>query len=142
MVTAKSILTRPAAGKAQAGQIWRYDPGTEQLEMLFESPGKDVLNMPDNLCVNPHGGLTLCEDGDYGQNKRKQRIHSLSQNGELTMFAVNEVVLDGEKGFRGDFRGKEWAGATFSPDGQWLFVNIQTPGFTMAITGPWKELFG
>ena len=36
-----------------------------------------------------------------------------------------------------DYRDSEWAGATFSPDGKTLFVNIQTPGVTLAITGPW-----
>jgi secreted PhoX family phosphatase len=37
----------------------------------------------------------------------------------------------------------EFAGATFSSNGQWLFVNIQTPGVTFAITGPWgKGVFG
>ena len=40
----------------------------------------------------------------------------------------------------GDYRGAEWAGATFSPDGDTLFVNIQTPGITFAITGPWDAL--
>jgi hypothetical protein len=35
-------------------------------------------------------------------------------------------------------RHSEWAGATYSPDGRWLFVNIQSPGITFAITGPWK----
>ena len=34
----------------------------------------------------------------------------------------------------------EFAGPTFSPDGQWLFVNIQVPGITCAITGPWADL--
>ena len=33
----------------------------------------------------------------------------------------------------------EWAGACYSPDGKWLFVNIQTPGITFAITGPWWQ---
>jgi secreted PhoX family phosphatase len=56
------------------------------------------------------------------------------------LFAQNNVVLQGEKnGFKGDFRNKEWAGACFSPDGQWLFVNAQTPGITFAITGPWEQ---
>lgn len=31
----------------------------------------------------------------------------------------------------------EFAGATFM--GEWLFVNIQTPGVTLAITGPWHK---
>ena len=34
----------------------------------------------------------------------------------------------------------ELAGAVFSPDGSTLFVNIQTPGVTVAITGPWRNL--
>jgi uncharacterized protein len=29
------------------------------------------------------------------------------------------------------------AGAAGRPDGKWLFVNIQSPGITFAITGPW-----
>ena len=31
------------------------------------------------------------------------------------------------------------SGANFDPSGKWLFVNIQTPGITFAITGPWKR---
>ena len=131
-----------SGGGAEAGQIWEYDPASQKLRLLFESPGKEVLNMPDNLCVNPHGGLAICEDGDYGDNEFPQRIHILSQDGILSPLALNDVVLQGEKGFRGDFRGKEWAGATFSPDGKWLFANIQTPGITFAITGPWQSLVG
>jgi hypothetical protein len=33
----------------------------------------------------------------------------------------------------------ELAGATFSPDGTTLFVNIQHEGLTLAITGPWQQ---
>jgi hypothetical protein len=33
----------------------------------------------------------------------------------------------------------EFAGAVLSPDGSTLFVNIQSPGLTMAITGPWRR---
>jgi secreted PhoX family phosphatase len=33
----------------------------------------------------------------------------------------------------------EFAGATFSPDGETLFVNIQSPGITFAIWGPWEN---
>jgi uncharacterized protein len=39
----------------------------------------------------------------------------------------------------GDFTGSEFAGACDSPDGQWLFANIQSPGITVAITGPWRK---
>jgi len=34
---------------------------------------------------------------------------------------------------------KEFAGSIFSPDGSILFVNIQLPGLTLAITGPWQS---
>jgi len=33
----------------------------------------------------------------------------------------------------------EFAGANWSPDGNWLFANIQDPGHTYAITGPWQD---
>ena len=33
----------------------------------------------------------------------------------------------------------EFTGPTFSSDGKVLFVNIQTPGITLAITGPWAK---
>ena len=127
-------------GKAEAGQIWAFDPKQQKVKMLFESPGKETLNMPDNLCVNPNGGILICEDGDYGNSKYPQRMHILTQDGKLVPFALNDVQMKGEKGFTGDFRGREWAGATFSPDGKWLFANIQRPGFTIAITGPWSSL--
>lgn len=135
----KIYFDATSGGGARAGQIWQYDPKSEKLTMIFESPGKSILNMPDNLCVNPHGGLALCEDGDYGNSKYPQRIHLLSQDGKLTPFALNDVELNGERGFKGDFRGKEWAGVTFSPDGKWMFANLQTPGITLAITGPWES---
>ncbi|TWT92003.1 alkaline phosphatase PhoX [Stieleria varia] len=131
-----------SGGAAEAGQIWQFDPKQQKLKLLFESPNKPTLNMPDNLCVSPQGGLMLCEDNDYGANEYPQRIFSLSPDGKLGLFAENNVRLQGEKnGFQGDFRTKEWAGATFSPDGNWMFVNIQTPGITFAITGPWADVF-
>ena len=57
----------------------------------------------------------------------------LDPNGSMQM---NNTVLNGERyGFRGDFRETEFTGVTFSPDGQWMFFNIQTPGITFAVTG-------
>jgi secreted PhoX family phosphatase len=49
----------------------------------------------------------------------------------------DSAVFRGEwLGLNGDFRGGEWAGACFSPDGRTLFANVYTPGFSVAITGP------
>ncbi len=77
----------------------------------------------------------LCEDGTVNPC-----VHGLTRDGKIVRFARNNVVLNGERnGMAGDFRNREFAGATFSLDGRWLFLNIQTPGFTVAITGPWES---
>ena len=39
----------------------------------------------------------------------------------------------------GNYTRNEFAGACYIPDGQWLFVNIQTPGGTFAtVRGRWR----
>lgn len=130
-------FTSKSGGRTSAGQVWCFNPTEQTLTLIFESPSSEVLDCPDNLTVSPRGGLVLCEDGD----RVPQKMQALSPSGKLTEFAWNNVVLKGERnGFQGDFRGSEWAGATFSPDGKWLFANLQNPGITFAITGPWESL--
>ncbi len=126
-----------SGGNQQCGQVFSYTPKDETIKLIYESPRVEVLDSPDNMTVSPHNGsLLLCEDGDV----KPQRMHGLSVDGSLFPFAANNVLLeDGPHGISGDFRAEEWAGATFSPDGKWLFVNIQDPGITLAITGPWKD---
>ncbi len=128
-------IVSTTGGEAGAGQVWEYDPGGERLRLVFESPGRDVLDMPDNLCVSPRGGLVLCEDGNVDNF-----IRGLTPDGAIFAFARNNIELDGERnGFAGDFRHREFAGATYSPDGRWLFFNAQSPGITFAVTGPWAD---
>jgi hypothetical protein len=128
-------VTSTDGGQAKMGQVWELDIASQSLRLVFESPGADVLNMPDNLTVSPRGGLVLCEDGTANPC-----VHGLTREGRLVRFARNTVVLNGERnGFAGDFQKYEFAGATFSPDGEWLFLNLQTPGITVAITGPWSD---
>ena len=116
------------------GQIWTYDPVLETISLLFQSPGAAVLNAPDNITVSPRGGLVLCEDGSG-----EEFMHGLTTDGEIFPFCKNNVVLNGERnGFVGSYTGSEFAGACYSPDGRYLFVNIQSPGITFAITGPWR----
>lgn len=134
----KLFITSTTGGDADQGQVWEYTPAAETLRILFESPGRDVLNMPDNLCASPNGCLVMCEDG----GRPGQRLQALTPEGQLFAFAENTTRLRGEKvarGFRGDFRSTEWSGVCFSPCGTWLFANLQTPGITVAITGPWAE---
>jgi secreted PhoX family phosphatase len=129
-------FTATSGGDRQRGQVWEYTPATETLRLVFESPGWDILDMPDNLCVSPRGGLVLCEDGSGGA----QFVRGLTLDGQIFDFARQSVVLKGERnGFIGDFRPMEIAGVTFSPDGRWLLFNVQTPGITFAVTGPWSN---
>ena len=130
-----TIYIVSTSGGIGQGQIWEYSPAGESIRLLFQSPGAEVLNAPDNICVSPRGGLVLCEDGSG-----EEFLHGLTVDGEVFPFAKNTVVLNGERnGFAGDFSGSEWAGACYSPDGRWLFANLQSPGITFAITGPWKS---
>jgi secreted PhoX family phosphatase len=117
------------------GQVWIYDPREETIALLFQSPGSAVLNAPDNITVSPRGGLVLCEDGSGDEF-----LHGLTVDGEIFQFARNTAVLNGERnGIAGNFAGSEFAGACYSPNGEWLFANIQSPGITFAITGPWSK---
>lgn len=130
------FFTATSGGDRQRGQVWEYTPATESLRLVFESPGWDILDYPDNLCVSPRGGLVLCEDGGGGANF----VRGLTLDGQIFDFARQNVVLAGERnGFTGDFRSMEVAGVTFSPDGRWLLFNVQTPGITFAVTGPWAN---
>jgi secreted PhoX family phosphatase len=129
----KIFFVATSGGDAEEGQVWEYDPQPSTLRLVFESPGADVLNMPDNVCVSPRGGLVLCEDGSG-----EQFVRGLTVDGRIFAFALNTVVLDGQRnGLSGDYRRSEFAGACYSPDGRWMFVNVQNPGITAAITGPW-----
>ena len=131
----KIYIVSTSGGAVGQGQIWVYDPAAETITLLFESPGSEVLNAPDNITVSPRGGLVLCEDGGG-----EEFLHGLTVEGEIFRFCRNTVVLNGEKnGLVGDFSSSEFAGACYSPNGQWLFANVQSPGITFAITGPWRK---
>jgi secreted PhoX family phosphatase len=123
------------SGGIGQGQVWEYDARRERISLVFESPAAAVLNAPDNITVSPRGGLVLCEDGGG-----EEFVHGLTVDGEIFQFAKNSVVLNGERnGIVGNFAGSEFAGACYSHDGRWLFVNVQSPGITFAITGPWRR---
>ena len=105
------------------GQVWAYDPAREEITLVVEaSPTGQFLDDPDNITVAPWGDLFLCEDGggvDY--------IVGVNGKGQVYQFAMN------------NFNNSEFAGACFCADGRTLFVNIQSPGITLAIFGPWNR---
>ncbi|MDH3650950.1 MAG: DUF839 domain-containing protein, partial [Saprospiraceae bacterium] len=65
--------------------------------------------------------LIICED------LPTPRIVGITPAGEIYHIARN-IGFD-----------SEFAGSVFSPDGHTLFVNIQSPGLTLAIEGPWGD---
>jgi secreted PhoX family phosphatase len=105
------------------GQIWRYEPPTNRLTLVYESHDANVLDMPDNLLVLPWGDVLLCEDGG-GENW----LRILTMDGEIVDFARTRI--------------SEFAGATWSSSPDTLYVNLQGPSITLAIWGPWPQLRG
>jgi len=112
------------------GQIWAYHTLTRELELVYVSPGPDVLDFPDNITTSKNGTLVICEDSTNGN-----WLRGLTNNGVLFDIAQN-VIPKGS-----DIGGDEFAGSTFSPDFRTLFVNIQaSTGMSIAIWGSWAGL--
>ena len=126
-------------GEAGGGQVWRYDPrgrDAGRLTLVFESPDRELLDMPDNICLDPNSAnVYMCEDSDYegAGGTQENFVRILSPQGRIADFAKN--ILTG-------YDETELAGATFSPDGQTLFFNIQTPGLTVAVWGDFANFRG
>ncbi len=146
----KIYVMDTSGGSASRGTIWELDLRQQKLKCIYSSPSNLVGNMGDNLTVSPRGGLLLCEDGSgvtgdaYGIGNRLMGITGM---GEAYIFAKNNVNLSADEvagagkiaSAAGDNRTREMAGACFDPTGRFLFVNIQTPGITFAIFGPWAK---
>jgi uncharacterized protein len=115
------------------GQVWGYDTRNRTLTCVYQSPGQEVLDFPDNVTTSPRGTLVLCEDSS-GDNY----LRGLSPDGNLWDIALNRMrTSSGDE----DRFGDEFAGSTFSPDGRTLFVNIQaSKGISFAIWGPWRSI--
>lgn len=114
------------------GQIWAYHARAQILQLLYQSPGPDTLDFPDNVTTSARGTLVVCED-----SSNDNYLRGLSRGGQLFDIALNRLVSStGTPRFDDEF-----AGSTFSPDGHTLFVNIQASnGMTFAIWGPWHRI--
>lgn len=129
-------------GAVGEGQVFEYDPCDETIKLIYDAPNANEVDNPDNMTVSPRGGLLLCEDAAGNNFTEGERLVGLTLHGQTFTFAMNNIVLAKDYNAvvrAGDYRQSEWAGACYSPDGKWLFVNIQTPGITFAITGPWGK---
>ena len=120
-------------GLEQNGQVFSYVPSPHEgtpgevdapgrLTLFIEPSLGSLVSNADNLTVAPGGDLFLCEDGS-GSNGMAR----VTPDGIVERFAENRM------------NDSELAGACFSPDGTTLFVNIQRPGLSIAINGPWRH---
>jgi secreted PhoX family phosphatase len=120
-------------GPAKKGQIWRYVPSAQEgrpeeknvpgkLELFIEAEDGTLIENCDNIAIAPWGDIIISEDGNA-----PQYVVGVTPRGGSYQIARNAVSK------------AEFAGSIFSPDGSTLFVNIQTPGMTLAITGPWNN---
>jgi hypothetical protein len=105
------------------GQIWRYDPRRSTLELVVRFEQDHDFEGPDNITVSPLGYAVMCTDGEDA----RQFLAAITPGGETFPLAQNRLSDE------------EFAGACFSPDGRTLFANIQVPGVTLAIRGPWRR---
>jgi len=120
------------AGDAAEGQVWCYDPKQETVTMIVESTDENLLDGPDNMTVAPDGTIYLCEDGSGNSENPdapnfSQYIVGVDKSGGLFQVAHNIIPDDTS----------EFAGACFSPNGRYMYVNSQGIGITYAIQGPW-----
>ncbi|WP_066374075.1 alkaline phosphatase PhoX [Herbidospora mongoliensis] len=127
------------------GMVWFYDYKDETITLVTYFPhnpfaeGEGVppkytdmtFDGPDNVTVTPWGTLVLAEDG-----VRASHVLSSVPGGPTYAIARNQLQIGTSNG---QPTYSEFTGPTFSPDGKVLFVNIQTPGIQLAITGPWQD---
>lgn len=134
------FFTATTGGSKGLGQIWRYQPSPYEgtireyeapgkLALAYESQDRAYLEGCDNLTIAPWGDLIVCEDSYSGARDNTNYLRGLTPQGKIYTLAM---CANKEQG--------ELCGACFSPDGSTLFVNIQQPGLTLAITGPWQAL--
>jgi uncharacterized protein len=113
-------------GLRERGQLFRLDLGREPtLEVIADGGdgAESDLDMPDNLCVSPHGQIYVAEDGS-GENF----VRRIGLDGRPRAFARNALSRS------------EFAGLCFSRDGGTLFLNLQADGLTFAVRGPFQRL--
>jgi secreted PhoX family phosphatase len=144
----------PANATKHDGQIWYYDYAEETLTLKAYFPYNPILHNetpnwettlgdsldlafdgPDNVHVSPYGSLIIAEDGNTANH-----LISWADNVGAQAIARNLIVL--EQSAAGGNVYAEMTGPTFTADGTLLFANVQEPGHTFVIRGPWRRYLG
>lgn len=123
-------FTCTIGGPARLGQVFAYQPSPfegqaaeqdspAELTLIDEATHGSMLRNADNITFAPWGDLIVCED-----TSSHCGLVGIRPDGSQYQLADNA------------YSNSELAGVCFSPDGAVLFVNVQYPGMTLAITGP------
>ncbi|WP_239314019.1 alkaline phosphatase PhoX [Plantactinospora mayteni] len=128
----------PADAAPHDGMVWFYDYRAQTIQLVTYFPHQTTseegtpvkyndltFDGPDNVTVTPWGSLVLAEDGAGASH-----VLSAIPGGPTYAIARNQL------------NDSEFCGPTFTADGKVLFVNMQDPGLTLAITGPWEKYLG
>ena len=115
------------------GQVWAYASTVRAAALVVPVARARGARLPRQRHRSAtRGTIVLCED-----NTNDNYIRGLTRDGQLFDIALNRLSQRHRRTHRS---GDEFAGATFSPDGHTLFVNIQaSAGMTFAIWGPWTR---
>jgi uncharacterized protein len=144
-LTGEIFFACTSGGAIKSGQIMRYVPDPNdrargRLQLFLEAVDTRIINYADNLVVAPWGDLIVCEDpyfggeGNYLYRDIAKMLKSAPPCYLRGVTPVGEVYDIARL-----YGGSELAGVCFSAEGQTLFVNVYSPGKTLAITGPWAE---
>lgn len=123
-------FTCTIGGAARLGQVFAYQPSPYegeaneqespgQLTLIAEATHESIMRNADNITFAPWGDLVVCED-----TSSHCGLVGIRPDGSQYQLADNA------------HSDSELAGVCFAPDGKTLFVNVQYPGTTLAITGP------
>jgi secreted PhoX family phosphatase len=136
----------PADATKHDGMVWYYDFEDQTIRLVTYFPHQPTAESgatpkyddmtfdgPDNVTVTPWGSLVLAEDGLGASH-----VLSSTPGGPTYAIARNQLNI----GTDAAPEYSEFTGPTFTEDGRILFVNIQVPGITLAITGPWENYLG
>ena len=128
------------AGCSHGGQLFRYvAKDAERGTLILEHEVRDrrVISSPDNIVKTPWGELLLAEDNyeTGGGVVSHQYLRVMNAEG-----AFYDLARNNETRPKSSSPGSEFTGVCFSPDGRYLFVNLQIPTqLTLAISGPWPQ---
>jgi uncharacterized protein len=125
------FFTSTSGGDIGSGQVFCLREAQNELELIYESTDKLVMDYPDQISAGVGGGHVICQDS---KTISPQSLWWLSDSGKVLRFAEHHTNVNGV-----DYTTAEWAGCSMSPDGKWLFANVYSPGYSVAITGDWTS---